>query len=180
MTCQRAASRSISRTYCLLLDGKPCSSTRAGRAGSPASRTNTFAPLTRIVRWRIAGMTDSSREGQRLGWPGGLEGFGGRAGGSVRGGPVLSRTGCEAGGLEADLGDVGDAGEPEPVGEEAGVEVGAVLDRDAGGVDAAGVDRGGLLTGHQSDVAGGRVEPEQHAGLGDDVDPLLEHVRYPG
>lgn len=38
-------------------------------------------------------------------------------------GPVLSRSGGQDGGLETHLDDVGDADEPEPVGEEGGVEV---------------------------------------------------------
>src|SRR6202030_917628 len=101
-------------------------------------------------------------------------------GAGCSGGTVLVRGGGQNGGLETDRGDVGDPGEAQPVAEEAGVEVVAEGERRAGGIDAAGVDDGGLLPGDQARVAVGGGEAEHPAGLGDDVDPVLEHVGDPG
>ena len=101
--------------------------------------------------------------------------------GALPGGGLVGVVGGgEHGGLPADLDDVGEAGEAQPVVEERGVEVIAVRQGCAGLVDATGVDHGGLLAADQAAVAGVGGEAEQPAGLADDVDPLLKDIRHAG
>src|SRR6201991_2983269 len=79
-------------------------------------------------------------------------------------------------GPEGDRGVVGDAGPVEPRVEVGLLEIVAECGAVGRSVDRAGVYDGGLLAGEQTGVAGVGIESEDHAGLGDDIDELLEDV----
>ncbi len=100
---------------------------------------------------------------------GGL-GMGGAASGlRVGGGQV---------GAERDAADVVDTGPAQPVLEVRLLEVVAEAWTAVGAVDRAGVDDGDPLVLQQAGVARDGVEAEDHAGLADDVDELLEDVGH--
>src|SRR5579883_2241323 len=77
-------------------------------------------------------------------------------------------------GPEVNRRDVVDAGPAQPVLEEGGLEILAEGVAASRSVDGAGVDDGGLLAGQQARVAALGLEAEDHAGLADHVDELLE------
>ncbi len=82
-------------------------------------------------------------------------------------------------GLEADIGDIGQPDEAQPVIEEGRMVVAAEGGRDAGGVHAARVDGDSLfpLASQQAAVAGRWVEAKEQAGLGDYVNVVFEDLR---
>src|SRR5215467_7198736 len=90
--------------------------------------------------------------------------------------PACLRVGGGEIGPELNLGDVGDAGPGQPVAEVRALEIAAERRRAPGAVDGAGVDDNGPPAREQPGVAVLRVEAEDHAGLADDVDELLQDV----
>src|SRR5215469_6450982 len=102
--------------------------------------------------------------------------LGGFASGGV--GSLPARLGVGGGeiGPELNLGDIGDAGPGQPGAEVGSLEIGAERCRAPGAVDGAGVDDNGPPAREQPGVAVFRVEAEEHAGLADDVDELLQDV----
>src|SRR5690606_34178093 len=81
---------------------------------------------------------------------------------------------------ELDRADVGDPGPAQPALQERGLVVGPERRRAAVPVHGAGVDDGGLLAAQETRVPAFGIEGEHPAGLGHDVDELLEDVRDAG